>query len=333
MNSALLKRLFRSISSGSDDDIRKVARVIIDEESKKGHTTLSKELDTILSSASNAPAHAPSSRVVPMMGAGLTEFPKSKRSQTPLAMHIPFEKLKHHMVLAPDTEARFQRIEKEFAARERLAKFGFQPRRKILLYGPPGCGKTMGAERLAWNTGLPLIKVRFDAVVSSYLGETAANLRSIFDSAQQTPCVLFVDEADSLARSRRSDQELGEIKRVVNSFLQLLDEFDSPGLFVAATNLDDQLDEAIWRRFDEIVQVLKPGKLEIRELILQSLSAIKSELRDWDSLLQASEGFSAAQVVRACQDAAKNTILQGGEIVSQQALLDSMADLAQSGRS
>lgn len=331
MNSALLKRLFRSISAGSEEDIRKVARVIIDEESKKGHTVLSKELDAILLSSSKTPA--PPSRVVPMMGAGLTEFPKSKRSQAPLATHVPFEKLKHHMVLAPDTEARFQRIEREYAARERLAKFGLQPRRKILLYGPPGCGKTMGAERLAWNTGLPLIKVRFDAVVSSYLGETAVNLRAIFDAAQQTPCVLFVDEADSLARSRRSDQELGEIKRVVNSFLQLLDEFDAPGLFVAATNLDDQLDEAVWRRFDEIVQVLKPGALEIRELVVQSLSAIRSELCDWDSLLKACEGFSAAQVVRTCQDAAKHTILRGGEVVSQQTMLDSIAGLAQSGRS
>ena len=146
------------------------------------------------------------------------------------------------MVLSEAVEIRFRRIEREYAARDRLAHHGLRYRQKILLYGSPGCGKTMGAERIAWNTGLTLVKVRFDAMVSSYLGETATNLREVFETAAATPCLLFIDECDSLAKSREDSQEVGEIKRVVNTFLQLLDEYEvSNGLLVAATNLTNDV--------------------------------------------------------------------------------------------
>ena len=106
------------------------------------------------------------------------------------------------MVLPPDTEARFGRIEREFAARERLGVYGLKPRKTILLYGPPGCGKSLGAKRLAWNVGLPLMKVRFDALLSSFFGESLSNLRAVFDAAKSRPSVLLLDECDFIARSR-----------------------------------------------------------------------------------------------------------------------------------
>jgi SpoVK/Ycf46/Vps4 family AAA+-type ATPase len=119
-----------------------------------------------------------------------------------LATIIPKEALEHHMVLPVATEERFSRIEREYAARERLGAWGLKPRKTILLYGPPGCGKSLGAKRLAWNTGLPLLKVRFDALISSYFGESAANLRAVFVAARERPCVLLLDECDFIARSR-----------------------------------------------------------------------------------------------------------------------------------
>jgi SpoVK/Ycf46/Vps4 family AAA+-type ATPase len=322
VNSSLIKRLFRSISNGNSEDLQKIAQTIIEDENRKGHTKLAKELSNMLSSNSYMNPNA----TFEMSPTSLNVLPKSKRYEIPLATYIPSDQLEHHMILPAEVEKRFQRIEKEYAARERLAQHGLIPRRKILLYGSPGCGKTMGAQRLAWNTGLPFIKVRFDAMVSSYLGETASNLRSIFDTAAQTPCLLFIDECDSLAKSRMASQEVGEIKRVVNSFLQLLDEYDAPGLLVAATNLDDQLDPAVWRRFDDVLEIPKPEAGELKELIKMTLSAVKYNKFDWYLILEETKGFSAAQMVRATRDAAKKAILEGYEIVTNEMMLEAIRE-------
>lgn len=322
MNSSLIKRLFRSISNGNSEDLQKIAQTIIEDENRKGHTKLAKELSNMLSSNSYMNPNA----AFEMSPTSLNVLPKSKRYEIPLATYIPSDQLEHHMILPAEVEKRFQRIEKEYAARERLAQHGLIPRRKILLYGSPGCGKTLGAQRLAWNTGLPFIKVRFDAMVSSYLGETASNLRSIFDTAAQSPCLLFIDECDSLAKSRMASQEVGEIKRVVNSFLQLLDEYDAPGLLVAATNLDDQLDPAVWRRFDDVLEIPKPEAGELKELIKMTLSAVKYNKFDWYLILEETKGFSAAQMVRATRDAAKRAILDGYEMVTNEMMLEAIRE-------
>ena len=165
-----------------------------------------------------------------------------------------------------------------------------------------------------------LLKVRFDSLVSSYLGETASNLRAIFDSAGQMSCVLFFDECDSIAKSRSNGQDVGEIKRIVNFFLQMLDEYDAPGLLVAATNLSKELDEAVWRRFDDAFEIPMPGADERKKLMVLTLSGMKTELKDWTRILKETESFSAAQIVRAAQDAAKKVILDGTEIVNDEIL-------------
>jgi SpoVK/Ycf46/Vps4 family AAA+-type ATPase len=232
------------------------------------------------------------------------------------------------MVLPEAVEKRFQRIEREYAARDRLAHHGLRYRQKILLYGLPGCGKTLGAERLAWNTGLPLLKVRFDAMVSSFLGETANNLRLVFDKASAEPCLLFLDECDSIAKSREDTQEVGEIKRVVNTFLQILDEYESSsGLLVAATNLNKSLDTALWRRFDDLIEVPKPGEQELEFILKQTLSGIEVGSINWSLIIKQMNGFSAAQAVRAAQDAAKRAILEREELVIQEHLAEAIEEI------
>lgn len=313
MNSSMLRRLFKTISAGDLEAVQKIAWAVVEEESKKGHTQVSKELAEILSK-NREPLKSP---VVP-----LSRLPKSTRTQIPLATTIPFEELRYQMILPAAVEEEFTRIEREYAAKERLALHGLTPSRKILLYGSPGCGKSMGAERLSWNTGLPLIKVRFDAIVSSYLGETAINLRSIFDTIHQTPCLFFIDEADSLARTRLAAQEVGEVKRVVNTFLQLLDEYRAPGLLVAATNLDADLDPAVWRRFDAVIEVPRPGRPEIRRIIEQSLGAISHQFNHWEGIADGFNGMSAAQVVTCAQRAAKRLVLDGGSMLTENDLMN-----------
>jgi SpoVK/Ycf46/Vps4 family AAA+-type ATPase len=326
MNASMMKRLFKAIIDNDNENLHKLAMVIIDDEKKKGHETLAKQLDKIISSKSSPKKL----EIVPNgfhsnMGEKrvLASLPMDRRYNQPLATLVPRTELYHHMVLPTVIEKRFSVIEKEFTARDRLAKYGLQHRKKILLYGAPGCGKTLGAQRLAWNTGLPLLKVRFDSILSSYLGESAVNLRTLFESAAAYPCLLLLDEIDSIARSRDSGQDVGEIPRLVNTLLQLLEEYNGKGLIVATTNLQDSLDKALFRRFDDAFELPKPGQDQIEKLINVTLSLMKlSGNIDWSIVTKLLEGFSAAEIVKIAENSAKESILQGYETVSYENLLN-----------
>lgn len=356
MKAELLKRLFRAIASNNDVAIHSLMGVVVEEERRKGHTVLADQLENITKKnskngsslkapqiAQSSPPVLPQSLPPDLSGRTLqdsvsaattyrpqelTELRNGKRFKHPLAVSLSRDQLRHHMILPDGVEQRFQRIEREYVARDRLAHFGLQYRQKVLLYGSPGCGKTMGAERLAWNTGLPMLKIRFDVLMSSFLGETASNLRDVFEAATQTPCLLFIDEFDAIAKSRNDNQEVGEIKRLVNTFLLLLDEYAaSNGLLVAATNLDRSLDHAVWRRFDDVIEVPKPTRTEIRGILEQTLSSVEVGLLDWEALTQRMDGFSAAETVKVGQDAAKRAILEREELVSQQHLEEAIREI------
>ena len=330
MKAELLKRLFRAIASADQEAIDKLTYLVIEEERSKGHTLLADQLENITKKNHKNKStfnEKPASSITENLQS-LSELPTSKRFNLPLVTVLPREKLRHDMVLPENVEKRFRRIECEYAARDRLAHHGLRYRQKILLYGLPGCGKTLGAERLAWNMGLPLVKVRFDAMVSSFLGETASNLRMVFEDASKNPCLLFLDECDSIAKSREDYQEVGEIKRVVNTFLQILDEYEpSSGLLVAATNLNKSLDTALWRRFDDLIEVPLPGEQELEFILRETLSAIEVGSINWYRIVQQMSGFSAAQAVRVAQDAAKRAILEREELVIQEHLEEAIAEI------
>ena len=284
MNADILKRIVRAIADGSQGDLDQLARKIVDAERQTGHGKLADQLQAILS---HPRRRKPATPAAIGDGRGLKELPLSRRHGESLAEIIPRESLEHYMVLPPDTEARFARIECEFAARERLGVYGLRPRKTILLYGPPGCGKSLGAKRLAWNTGLPLMKVRFDTLISSYFGESAANLRSVFTAAKEHTYVLLIDECDFIARSRLNTKDIGEASRIVNSLLQLMEEYDAPGLLVATTNVESSLDPAIFRRFDDVFHVPLPGPTEVEKLLRTTLSAVQvAEPLNWTMLVE-----------------------------------------------
>jgi SpoVK/Ycf46/Vps4 family AAA+-type ATPase len=325
MNADMLKRVVRAISDGSQHDLQRLAKKIVDLERRTGHLKLADQLESIL--------NQPRPRRVTQRPTGdsdrsLRELPLSRRHGESLATILPTESLEHHMVLLPATEERFERIEREFAARSRLGVYGLQPRKTILLYGPPGCGKSLGAKRLAWKTGLPLMKVRFDTLISSYFGESAANLRAIFVAAQEHPCVLLLDECDFIARSRINSKDIGEASRIVNSLLQLMEDYDAPGLLVATTNVESSLDSALFRRFDDVFLVPLPGPEEIRKLLQMTLSSVRpTEFINWDQMVDKLSGSSAAMVVKAAQDAAKAAVLNGNKGITQAHLEQAISEL------
>lgn len=215
------------------------------------------------------------------------------------------------IVLSPTLERKLDRIEAEFRALEGLHRRGLPAKTRLLFVGPPGCGKTLCAEILAADLGLPVLYARFDGIVSSYLGETANNLRRVFQYAARHPSVLFFDEFDVLGKNRDDPQEVGELKRVVGSFLQLLDSHPRESLVVAATNHDGLLDEALWRRFDEVLSFEKPNQDQLARLIELRLRAVRTSGVDVAYFAAAMAGFAFADAEKVCFEAAKAMVLAG----------------------
>lgn len=321
----MLIRLFRSIEGDSNDDIVKVARSIIDDESKRGHLKLATRLKEILTK--NLSTYSDfRGELKSILPKGIS-IPKDKRYNVPLATYLERDKLRHEMILPLKIENKISRIEKEYAARERLLSHGLKPKQKILLYGSPGCGKSMTAERIAWNVGLPFLKVKFEAIISSYLGESASNLKALFESIKNFPCVLLLDEFDFIAKARSRGQDVGEMHRIVNILLNLLEDFEAPGILVATTNFEGIIDFAMFRRFDELIEMPKPTSVEILKILKQSLSSMSIDKNiDWDSLVLQIKNFSAALVVKIANDAAKNCVISGKKTLEQIHIQDSIKE-------
>ncbi len=309
-------RLFRAIDGDKGDDIVRVASLIIEDEKQKGHDILAGRLQQILDKniVSNQNFKGELRKMLPK---GIS-IPSDKRKNLPLASSIERDKLRHEMVLPKNTEDKILRIEKEYAAKERLAHHGLKYRQKILIYGASGCGKSMSAERIAWNLGLPFLKVRFDVIMSAFLGETATNLSNLFTGIKDYPCVLLFDEFDFLGKTRLSTQDVGEMHRIVNILLTLLEDYHSRGILIATTNVEDALDQALFRRFDDIIKMPMPGEEEILRLTKQTLSSIKkSNSIDWGKLVNQMKGMSSALVVKIANDAAKNVVICNDKLLTQ----------------
>lgn len=325
MNQDLLVRLFRSIDGDRHDDIVQVAETIIQDERKKGHARLADRLELILTKNIQSNRHF-KGELKNIFG-NTTTIPTDRRNNIPLATEISRDDLRHDMILNDSTEFKIKRIEEEFVARERLAKFGLKPRCRILLHGAPGCGKSMSAERIAWNIGLPFLKVRFEAIISSYLGESANNLKKLFEMITNYPCVLLLDEFDFIAKSRENKQDVGEMHRIVNILLNVLEDYEGPGIVIATTNLEGSLDKALFRRFDDIIEIPKPGVSEIERILRATLSSIKTDINlSWLNIASDMEGFSAALIVKIANDAAKNSVIRGNGVVSKEHFIISLAE-------
>jgi SpoVK/Ycf46/Vps4 family AAA+-type ATPase len=315
----LLKKLFYSYAHGDNDTFQKVATEIIRDEESKNNRVLADALRRNLqakpsnfSSASDAEARR------------LAVIPFEKEKHLPLVETVVPDRKASELILNRANQHLLLSLVKEFRQRDRLGAHGLRPRSRLLFFGPPGCGKTLCAEVFANEVKLPLIIASMDAMVSSLLGETATNLRKIFDFAAARPAVLLLDEFDAIARLRDDETLNGELRRVVNSLLSLIERFRGHGFVIAATNHDRQLDPAIWRRFDEVVFFERPNRNEtIRLLNLK----FRNFSCDFESSEVADElkGFSHADIERVCVNAIRRSILSGQKVVTKRRLLKSIA--------
>jgi len=308
----LLRRLFLSHRRGNDEEFRAVALEVIAEEERKNNHRLAKDLMRILENGSPT---------VPVRQVGTVKtesLPKDSERQTCL---VDVRQPNRHMqdiLLAKESSDVVERVLQEYRKAELLRIHGLQPSTKLLFCGPPGCGKTLCSEIIASELGLPLLYTRFDAIVSSYLGETAANLRKVFEYASNGRWVVLFDEFDAIGKARDDATEHGELKRVVNSFLQLLDSFCAPSILIAATNHEHLLDPALWRRFDEILVFPRPSVHEIRSLLRMKLKNFPRSGLDLKAAASRLKGMSHADVERVCFDAIKASILQDKDAVDQE---------------
>ena len=301
----LLKKLFQTYQRRDDRGFREVAAAIVEDERRKHHPVLANELQRILNNGVRPADEVQGAESV------FEPVPTDKDRRTPLLTVRSPDRYLEDLVLGRRTLESLTRTMAEVRGWEILDAHGLAPTRRVLFCGPSGCGKTSSAEAVAAELALPMLYVRFDSVVSSLLGATAANLRKVFEYASRGSWVVFFDEFDAIGRSRDDATEHGEIKRVVNTFLQLLDGFTGRSLVIAATNFEQALDPAIWRRFDDVLRFGLPDSAALERLVRRRLRPLRATDGQIEMLLEAVAGTTFADAERVCLDARRRCALAG----------------------
>lgn len=302
-----LKEIFRAFHARDELAFRRAAQEIIDEEQAKHHNALARDLEKLLV-AGGGQVDSGATIVVPTP-------PKDREGEWELGEVREPDRLLDDLILHESLAAALGGITEEVRHWSTLDAAGIPRRRRLLLQGPPGCGKTTAAEALASELGRPLLVVRLDAVVSSYLGETASNLRRILDYVDLAPFVVLFDEFDALGRSRDDASEHGEMKRVVTAFLQMTDHYRGSSLLLAASNHPVLLDEALWRRFDEVLTFPLPTVHQTRQLLRIRLKGVPHAHLDIDRYASALKGLPHAAGEKLVIDGHRNAVLRGSTII------------------
>jgi SpoVK/Ycf46/Vps4 family AAA+-type ATPase len=306
-----IKALLQSHAQGDDDRFLSISMQIAAHAARRGQGKLAEEIRGIIDQAKARQDHPaepvpivrPSGELAGLIAAS---YPKQRLSD---------------MVLDAATREHLDCVVTEYRQRHRLHERGLSPRRKLLLIGPPGTGKTMTGAALAGELHLPLLSVRLESVLTKYLGETAAKLRLIFDAMTRTPAVYFFDEFDAIGSDRGQSNDVGEIRRILNSFLQFLEQDNSDSLIVAATNFVGLLDLALFRRFDDVIEYELPEPEHAEQLIRNRLAGFGIDHLAWAQMRPAFGGLSYAELARACDQAAKDAVLADEPGVSTTNLL------------
>jgi SpoVK/Ycf46/Vps4 family AAA+-type ATPase len=318
--SEIIQELVRSHIDGDDERFRTIALQLAAAEARSGHRLVAGRIRDLLD-RERSTSHAqpiPLARTAPeLIGVLETSYPSASIRD---------------IVLGPDAEERLSRILQEQRSRDVLHQWSLSPSRKLLFHGPSGCGKTLAAEVLAGELKLPLVRIRLEVLFSKYLGQTGAQLTAIFAEMERVRGLFLFDEFDGIGRQRSDSQDVGEAKRVVTTFLQLLDSDRSHSLIVAATNEVDQLDPALFRRFDDAILFPPPTEPQLLELLRLRAGSAGLSNTELTGVARDAVGMSFADVAKAATDALKTTVLDGRKSVTAEDLTLAIAKLRRSDR-
>lgn len=301
-----IKSLIKSFSDGDDSRFYATAMQIAAAEARKGRQELADELKKLIKDSKKFKHDVGSLKNLPVNAA-------QKELNDLLEFTRPNDRLKD-MVLNDKLKKIIIRILDEQKQIEKLKQHNLFPRKKLLLTGPPGCGKTMTAKVLSNELGIPLFVIRLDGLISRYMGESIAKLRLVFDTMKEFRAVYLFDEFDSIGTTRNHGNDVGEIKRVLNSFLLQIEKDESNSLIIAATNMPENLDEALFRRFDDIINYPLPTEKQIYQFYKRELN---EKLSESDNILlnlsKKSTGLNFSDLKRVCEDFLKNILIYGEE--------------------
>ncbi len=278
-------------------------------EAKLGHTLVANEIKAIIDKAKET-KHKSKSFAPDLQGLILENVPAVNLSD---------------IITSEDIQFKISRIISEFVQRDKLRKHNLENRRKVLLSGPPGTGKTLTASIIANELNLPLYTILMDKMVTKYMGETSAKLRQIFDLIEQKQGVYLFDEFDAIGGERSRDNDVGEMRRVLNSFLQFIERDNSDSLIISITNNKTLLDQALFRRFDDLIMYHLPDEKEKLSLLKNRLSQFSKRVK-FNELLPNINGLSHAEISLACIDAIKETVLNEKQQMNNDLILKAIKD-------
>lgn len=290
--------LIRNHLNNDDTQFRKVALQISAVEARSGHTIVARTIQELLNQKKTS--------------LGTVRLVSKNKDIDDLLLQVDTYDDMTSLVLSQELKEKLDRVIKEYLKKEALSKYGLANRRKLLLYGASGTGKTMTASALAKEFNLPFFVVRTEKVVTKFMGETGQKLGRIFDFINDVPAVYLFDEFDAIGSQRGMDNEVGEQRRILNTFLQLLERDDSDSFIIAATNSIESIDKAMFRRFDDVIEYKLPDGEQRLALLREYLYTAKD--LDFSSAEPLFDGMSHAEIKMVCSDIFKESLLNGRKI-------------------
>lgn len=316
---AQVKALLQSHGTGDNERFYAVALQVAAAEKRRGHDRLANDIRDLVEKAR-------ARRVKERPSASILHVSQPQGEAADLLEEVRYGWKVSDLILSDPLKDRILRILQEQRNLSRLKEHGLTPRQRLLFTGPPGCGKTMTASALANDLNLPLFVVRLDSLITRYLGESLSKLRLIFDAVNQSRAVYLFDEFDSIGYTRDFTGDVGEMRRLLNSFLTFVERLSSNSLVIAATNHGARLDKALFRRFDDLVEFGLPDETQAWEIVQTRLGGVPTTRLSRPGILKAAQGLSYAEITRACEEAVKEMLLRDESKITSSMVVNALTE-------